>query len=217
MKKKLKIALVVVIVLLLGFSIRFRLNNSFIKDFNKQNYTEWKLKLLNSFNIYQPYVAIKNYGDYYYKTGEYDKALEKYDLALTKNMSKKKACDTRINACLTVLKKVNVNNKKEAKALLNKAKQYIEVDDCASLSESDSSKRDSEKLSEEIDKQLSSMGDAGDPSDDPSDDPSSDDPIDQSDPKVQEVQKSNNQAQQSRDKSEGRYTDSYEPYKGKNW
>ena len=145
MKKYYKTFIIIIVILLVSFSIRFKINDSYINNFNEQNYVEWKVKILNYFNFYQPYIAVKNYGDYYHKQAEYDKALEKYDKALTYNMPKTKACDTRINACLTIFKQIDLKKTKQAKELLNKAKKYVDDDDCISLSSSDSVKEEDKK------------------------------------------------------------------------
>ena len=222
MKKKnaiiIAIVLVFLIVLLEG---RFLLNITYVKDFEKENAVEWKVQVLSLFNLYQPYIAPKNYGDYYYQKGEYEKAVEKYDKALTHFVPKKKACDIRINAALSILKMVNDKEKEKAKQLLERAKKYVGDDDCMSLSFfNQQTKDDAEKVEEEIEKKMqeienSAGGDEGE-EDDSDDQDDSNDPVEN--PKIKEIKDTNQSAQESRDDNMGKYQDDYDPnYKGKPW
>jgi len=219
MKKNLYIIIVILIIIIACFKIRFILNDSFIKDFNNIEYKEDKIKLLNNLNYYEAYVAIKNYGDYYFKMAEYEKAIEKYDEALTKKMPQEKACDTRINACLSVYKLIDMSKKEEAIDYLKKAKSYVHDDDCLTLEEGSSSKGDAENMDEQIDKTLEelqkgqSKGSGDDP--DPTGNPGEDNPVSPS--KIDEVKQGNQQAEDSRDNQMGQYQDGFDPYDGQQW
>ena len=73
------ILLCTVIASLLG--IRIAINKNFIKNYPDAS-QEYKLVLLSMFNYYEPYIALYNYGNYYYKQGRYEEAYEKYKEAL---------------------------------------------------------------------------------------------------------------------------------------
>ena len=155
MKKNIKKVLIIVLALLVLltflFRIRFNMNKDFIDSFNNMVYEENDIRTLNELNFYESYVAIKNYGDYYYKIKDYENALIKYDKALTKRMPKARACETRINAVLSLFQLIDTKDKNHALEQLEKAKSYLDgQEDCLTLPEGNQDRKDAEELIELI-------------------------------------------------------------------
>ena len=226
MKKILKVILVIAIILFVILTVKVSINESFVKDYERNKTNEWKVQYINMINIYEPYVALKNYGDYYYLKGEYRKAVEKYDEALKHSMSNARACDTRINATLSLMKLADKNkkNKDEREKLLKEAQKYIEDGDCMNESFFNyQNKSDAEKLDSEIEQELNKLKNGtsqdGESSDEENDgDSDSDEDTQSSNPKINEIQKSNQAAQEARDERMGKYKDDYDSsFKGKPW
>lgn len=220
-KKNVLIVSIALIFLILSLETRFIINMSFAKKYDDGNAEEWKVQFLSFLNFYQMYIAPKNYGDYYYQSGDYEKAVEKYDKALNRFPPKRKACDIRINASLAILKMVNLNDKEMAKSLLMKAQKYVKNDDCLTLSFlNQQEKNDAKKIDSEIEQKLKeiegSSQNGGDGTEEDEKDDNNRAGIEN--PKIQEIKESNQSAQEARDEGLGRYQDEYDPsYKGKPW
>lgn len=151
LKKYLFITLIISLIIYIFFSIRFGINDDFINKYNKGEYTDWQFGYLTKLNIYEPYVAYKNYGDYYYQVGQYKASLPQYDTALSFRMSKNKSCKIRINATLSIIQLIMQNGeekKEENTELAKKGLEYVENDNCLTLDSFDQDRIDAELLIE---------------------------------------------------------------------
>ena len=135
MKKNIKKIIVVAIsslVLITGLiSSKIFINKKFIEKYPSTFNQEYRLVLLSLFNFYEPYIVHYNYGNYYYKEGRYNEAIEKYKKALTYNVPKYRICDIELNLSLSIMKMVNSVSDDEAIELLKEAKNHLYT--CANM------------------------------------------------------------------------------------
>ncbi len=117
------IVLCTIIASLLG--IRIVLNKNFIKNYPDAS-QEYKLVVLSMFNYYEPYIALYNYGNYYYKLDLYEEAANKYKEALKYKIPKKRVCEVEINLALSLIKQSEGERKKNRiKELLHEAQTHL--------------------------------------------------------------------------------------------
>ena len=130
--KKVLIIIIIVCFLIISFiGVKVLINNSYIRNYDKPN-NEVKMLLLSVLNIYEPYVAHYNYGNYYYKEEMYEEAKEKYEKALEYDIPNSRKCDVEINLGLSLIKLSNMQRKKsEIIKLLQEAQSHLK--DCIEL------------------------------------------------------------------------------------
>ena len=117
------IVLCTIIASLLG--IRIALNKNFIRNYPDAS-QEYKLVVLSMFNYYEPYIALYNYGNYYYKSELYEEAANKYKEALKYKIPKKRVCEVEINLALSLIKQSEGERKKDRiKELLHEAQTHL--------------------------------------------------------------------------------------------
>lgn len=134
--RKIVISIIIVaLLILLKLLIKIGVNTSFIKNYPDSD-QEYKLKIISFLNIYEPYIAPYNYGNYYYQKGQYTLAYDKYTDALAKRVPANRFCKVKINLGMTLVKlsEQEVDNEK-AILLLDEATQHLE--DCMQSSGSD--------------------------------------------------------------------------------
>ena len=136
------IAVLSAITLFVGFKIV--INKNFIKNYPDTFNQEYRLLLMSIFNIYEPYVADYNYGNYYYKEDRYAEAVEKYKKALTRNVPKGKLCDIEINLSLSLMQLALRSETEDAIEYLNEAKTHLKQ--CINLDLDDIIEKEQEEL-----------------------------------------------------------------------
>lgn len=215
MKKGLIIIAVILLLVILELVGTVLINSSYVKDYDNEEYTEWKVKSLSFLNYYEGYIPYYNYGTYYYKTGDYDNALNSFLLALDYKVPEDRVCMVRINASLSILGDFDIEAS-NALEVLNDALYYLEHDDCLDGSPQEDEAR---QLIEDIKKLMEEMMSNGGGS---SDQPEPDEPSDNPDTKTkeEELNSINQQSLQERTDTlqKNQYLDEpYVYYDGKTW
>ena len=136
------ITLLSAITLFVGFKIV--INKNFIKNYPDTFNQEYRLLLMSIFNIYEPYVADYNYGNYYYKEERYAEAVEKYKKALNRNVPRGKICDIEINLSLSLMQLALRSETEDAIEYLNEAKTHLKQ--CINLDLDDIIEKEQEEL-----------------------------------------------------------------------
>ena len=125
-KDKVKILIilfVIIVLIILKVSTKIIINKRFIAYYPEAN-QEIRLVLMSFINIYEPYIAPYNYGNYYYQKGRYEEAYDKYIKALKYKVPKKRECAVRINTGLTLVK-MSEQKETEKTKLLQEALEHL--------------------------------------------------------------------------------------------
>ena len=138
MKKILKKIAIIIMIICLIISLKVMskiiINNRFIANYPDAS-QEFRLVLLSTLNLYEPYIAHYNYGNYFYQKGKYEEAYEKYQKALSYEIPKKRICMVRINVSLALIKMAEGKDKETSLELLKEAKEHLSI--CLSLTPDD--------------------------------------------------------------------------------
>lgn len=153
MKKAIRIINIILIIILIKFVFSFVVNEMYISKYRKEIYKEGLVKSLKLLNFSERYIAHYNYGNYYYQTEDYEKAINEYNKALELRPPKGKECSIRINKALCILKSVDLKNKtaKDNIEILYKAREVLCEEGCANTDNSNGHSKEAEKLKAEID------------------------------------------------------------------
>lgn len=135
------------------------LNSILINNYNNNKYNEDYAKALTFVNFPQQYVAKYNYGNIFYKNGEYEKAIEQYKKALNEIIPKEKECSIRINYALAICKTVQVDesDSKSIKTAIQTYESAIEVlteKACANKNNDNGHSKKAEQLKKDIQKEI---------------------------------------------------------------
>ena len=194
-----KITLVVIIVLsliLIKLTIKVLLNDSFIEQYNNGEYSSGSLDINEIMNLYEPYIVKYNYGNYYYKSKEYENAYNKYLEALDYSIPDDRICKVKINTSLSLVMQVEkMTNRDEQNKILNKAKSYLD-EDCGSMAPLEDYET-AEELKKIIDELLKSEGKKD--NDKKDDDKKDNQEKDDLDDKIDDIEKGNEEARKKRD------------------
>ena len=126
-RKVLLIVIFIAIILVFKLGLKMGINAIFIKNY-PDNANDYTLKFTSFINIYQPYIAPYNYGNYYYQKGQYNDAYEKYKEALTHRIPNNRICKVHINASLTLVKLAELeSDEQKAIDLLDEADSHLKV------------------------------------------------------------------------------------------
>ncbi len=218
MRKKVCIGLIILFSLLFlrFFSVYF-LNEKMIAEYEKGNDSSFYIDLLYVLNFQQSYIDYYNHGNIYYQKEEYEKAINRYEIALTKNPPKKRVCDIRINLSLATLQLADV---KEDMSYLKKAREILYQDDCAHEEDENGSSKEAEKLEQEIKELESQVGTENPENPDPNGKPEEEDPEVPNEKSIEEQLKEeiiqNNQARNENIQT-WENLNNYEYYSGKSW
>lgn len=218
MRKKVCIGLIILFSLLFlrFFSVYF-LNEKMIAEYEKGNDSSFYIDLLYVLNFQQSYIDYYNHGNIYYQKEEYEKAIDRYEIALTKNPTKKRVCDIRINLSLATLQLADV---KEDMSYLKKAREILYQDDCAHEEDENGSSKEAEKLEQEIKELESQVGTENPENPDPNGKPEEEDPEVPNEKSIEEQLKEeiiqNNQARNENIQT-WENLNNYEYYSGKSW
>ena len=196
MRKKITIVIIIVLsLILLKLITKDLLNNSFISDYENGYYSSSGLDINSIVNIYEPYIVKYNYGNYYYKNKEYENAYNKYVEALEHDIPNDRICKVKINTSLSLVMQVEkMNNRDEQNKLLNKAKSYLD-EDCG-LDAPVKDHETAEELKMIIDELLNSDGKKDNNNN--NEEKNNNQPKDDLDDKINEIEKSNNDASKKR-------------------
>lgn len=142
MNKFKKIAIIILsIILMIGIFLttRYYINESFINDYEQENYSSAKLNILKLINFPQSYVVYYNKGNNYYNLNDYNKAIEQYEESL-KRVSKKHECEVRTNLALANLKIIDYENSNTITKELQYVEEILLTNDCATKNNSGKNK-----------------------------------------------------------------------------
>ena len=222
MKKIIKVLIIILSVIAfigLHLSIRFLVNESFIHNYEEEEYKNGVFKILKIINIPESYIVYYNEGNYYYQVKEYDNAIINYEKALER-VNKERICDVRHNLALTRLQTISYDNNKNLKYELESVQEVLLEDKCATENNNGKHKP-SQDLYNKIDDLLKQNGkkQGGDDGDDDDDDDGDDDQNnDGNDQKEKEIEKKIREQQKGASNERQKIKrDNYDYYKGKSW
>ena len=145
--KKILIIVIIIFVVIIGYvELKIFINKRFIKNY-PDTQQEYRLMLLSMINLYEPYIAPYNYGNYLYKQERYEEAEKKYLKALSYDIPKKRICDVEINLGLTYMKISDGKDIDESIVMLEKARDHF--NNCANLDLSKEIEEEKKKKEEE--------------------------------------------------------------------
>lgn len=224
MKKTCIIIYIILIFILLKLLISFGTNRLFIFLYDKEIYSESIVKSLLTLNISEPYIAHYNYGNFLYKTNEFEQALEEYKKALKLFPPKYKECSIRINLALAMIAEVDEENKSKDEniEILKNAREELCADGCAGKISDTGHSEEAEKLKKEIDewiKKLEEQEDNEKNNESNSDEEENKNNQSQMNSKEQQLKEIQAESNQERSEELERYKmiNSYEYYSGKKW
>lgn len=175
MSKKIIITIYIILIIpIIYLSIYFSVNKDYIKDYNEGLYNLKKERNLTIFNLYEPYVALYNYGNGLFKTKDYAGASEQYLKALNHKMDIEIKCKVRINYVLSEIKQINEQEPEAIKkAKLQELMTFILDDNCAASSDKDGTgngegkgeNEQAQELYEDMKEQENKLSDSMEPSD----------------------------------------------------
>lgn len=196
MRKKITIIIIIVLsLILIKLTTKVILNDSFIDSYNNGEYSSGSLDINEIMNIYEPYIVKYNYGNYYYKSKEYENAYNKYLEALEHSIPDDRICKVKINTSLSLVMQVeSKTNRDEQNDLLNKAKSYLD-EDCGYTAPQDDQET-AEELKKIIDELLKSDGKKD--NNDKNDKDKNNQEKDDLDDKIDDIEKGNEEATKKR-------------------
>lgn len=126
-KKVLLIIIFITVILFLKIGLKIAINYLFIKDYPEKD-QEYRVQLISFINLYEPYIAPYNYGNYLYQKGLYTEAYNKYLDSLSHNIPTNRICKVHINAGLTLMKLSEFETDDEkAIELLERANNHFQM------------------------------------------------------------------------------------------
>ena len=102
-KKEIIVVIILCAVIAAKISSKIIINNRFIANYPEKD-QEYRLVLLTVLNLYEPYIAHYNYGNYYYQKEQYEDAAKKYRKALEYDIPLNRVCSVEINLSLSLMK-----------------------------------------------------------------------------------------------------------------
>ena len=167
MKKSIITICIIFAIITLHLTVRFAINEKFIKDYNNGLYGNNSMDYLKLINTPQAYIAYYNKGNQYYQNEEYKKAIKEYTEALSK-APKKKICIIRNNLSLSKLALIDLKAD-DARDKLIEVEEVLLSDNCAT-EDNTGNNADSQELYNEIEKLLNQQNNNDDQKDDNKDD-----------------------------------------------
>lgn len=160
MKRKILIIIYIAFILFtLKLLYTYTANNILISKYNEGEYDIIRAENLTHINFPQSYIAYYNYGNILYQNGEYESAINKYELALNNIVPKDKRCSIRINYALAICKTVQVNEKEQEsiKSAIKTYESAIEIltqEGCANKNNNNGHSLKAEQLKKDIQKEI---------------------------------------------------------------
>ena len=195
MNKKLKIAYIVLVIILVKLLFNFVGMNYLIKKYENGEYLRTFAKSFLLINIPEGYVPRYNLGNIYYQDGNYEKAIKEYKKALSYDLPERKECSIRINYALALCKTVELdeedqNSINKAISIYESAINVLVEDDCATklgLGHSPTAEQLRKDIQAEIDRLKSQKSSSS--KDDNKDDDQKENQDDKTDDEVEEIEK----------------------------
>ena len=131
MKRALNIIFIVIFVICLHLSVRFLLNELYIKKYNNGDYSNSIINYLLLLNFPDDYVAYYNKGNNYYNLAQYSDAVEEYDKAL-RTVKGERRCKVVTNKGLALYYQVDFKSR-DARTKLEHILQVLLDSDCATV------------------------------------------------------------------------------------
>ncbi|MGN0394955.1 MAG: tetratricopeptide repeat protein [Coprococcus sp.] len=167
MKKLLTGFWIILVLFLACLIINFVANELMIDRYNSGIYEKKSLAVLG---FTEPYIAPYNQGNNYFKMGDYEKAVEEYKKALSKNPPHDRECMIRINLALAMVtpikpEEITENNLEEIINILEEAKEILIAHGCANRDDHNGHNEDAQRLKDEIDEFEESLKEKSEPDD----------------------------------------------------
>ena len=150
MKKILIILISILSLLFLRSTIVYILTENLINNYEEKNYDDSSINTLYLLNFNLSYIDFYNHGNIYYQEKNYNRAIDRYNIALKKNPPEDKVCDIQINLALSILGLMENDNKKSH---LQEAREVLYKNDCAHENDDKGKSKQAEELEEEIKEQ----------------------------------------------------------------
>lgn len=227
MKKVLIFLYVFLLVAFFELVITYFINELYISKYEKGEYEKGLVKSLFVINYLERYIPYYNYGNYFYKTGDYDNAALEYEKALEKGVPKKRVCSVRINLSLALTNTVTDDMTEDEKiAIYERAKEVLYEDNCAQAGSGEGGEsEEAEQLEDEIEeKEQEAKEDKGEEEEEKEDEGEGEEEKtekEQEEEKSSEVDERNKDAGKNRQDKLDEYKDREENsgnyYSGKKW
>lgn len=219
MKKTLKITLIFLIIIFSKLLITYIMNEYIIINYNKGQFKDNIIKILKVFNTNEPYIVYYNEGNIFYQKGDYEKAINNYDIAINKHPKKNRICDIRINKTLAMIKLINYDTKEEVLKSLKEARENLYNDNCAHEEDDNGDSQDAEQLEKIIkdaEEQINNGKQEQNNNSKPNDNEISSKEEKSLEKQLEELEKQSNSSRQS-DLDSFQELENYDYYPGKRW
>lgn len=219
MKKTLKITLIFLIIIFSKLLITYIMNEYIIINYNKGQFKDNIIKILKVFNTNEPYIVYYNEGNIFYQKGDYEEAINNYDIAINKHPKKNRICDIRINKTLAMIKLINYDTKEEVLKRLKEARENLYNDNCAHEEDDNGDSQDAEQLEKIIkdaEEQINNGKQEQNNNSKPNDNEISSKEEKSLEKQLEELEKQSNSSRQS-DLDSFQELENYDYYPGKRW
>lgn len=219
MKKTLKITLIFLIIIFSKLLITYIMNEYIIINYNKGQFKDNIIKILKVFNTNEPYIVYYNEGNIFYQKGDYEEAINNYDIAINKHPKKNRICDIRINKTLAMIKLINYDTKEEVLKSLKEARENLYNDNCAHEEDDNGDSQDAEQLEKIIkdaEEQINNGKQEQNNNSKPNDNEISSKEEKSLEKQLEELEKQSNSSRQS-DLDSFQELENYDYYPGKRW
>lgn len=219
MKKTLKITLIFLIIIFSKLLITYIMNEYIIINYNKGQFKDNIIKILKVFNTNEPYIVYYNEGNIFYQKGDYEEAINNYDIAINKHPKKNRICDIRINKTLAMIKLINYDTKEEVLKSLKEARENLYNDNCAHEEDDNGDSQDAEQLEKIIkdaEEQINNGKQEQNNNPKPNDNEISSKEEKSLEKQLEELEKQSNSSRQS-DLDSFQELENYDYYPGKRW
>ena len=194
----------------LFLSIRYIMNEIFLRRYDKKIYSKKFEEPLLKMNFPDSYLPYYNLGNVAYKNGNYDEAISNYKKALEIGAPHEdKECNIRVNLALSMLMKIDWTAMSTEKDLqrairqLKAARNVLTEEGCANPDDPNGHNEDAEKLKKDIDDmldQLQQQNNSGNSDNDQQDDQQGQGQDDQQDQEKKESSKREDDLKDALDK-----------------
>lgn len=154
MKRKILIAVYVILIIIMLNLIFINVENNFIiNKYKNGEYLQTQAQLLTNITFQKSYISNYNYGNILYQNGEYEKAIIEYKKALETVTSSEKECKIRINCALAICQNVNVDESNQ-ESISNAIETYENAIQVLTEKECSIHNQDAKKLKKDIEKEI---------------------------------------------------------------
>lgn len=221
MKRKIFIALYVILIIIMLNLIFINIENNFIiNNYKNGKYLQKQAKLLTNITFQKSYISNYNYGNILYQNGEYEKAIIEYKKALETVTSSEKDCKIRINCALAICQSIQVDESSQ-ESITKAIETYENAIEILTEKYCNNHNQDAKKLKEDIEKEIERLKKIQKNTDDKNDE---DKKEEKEQPKNEEnieekIQNIKEDAMKEQRETESTYKDFNQKYRdgGKNW